>query len=152
MRSHRCGRPEELLWFAVLLLGACTAPAAPPPAAAMLGEWNYSSAPVAYDRPSLVAGLLVTIVVESADGMHFRGRVTRWFAGDVGVAPDVFGPVTGSMDGNDQVTVLISRTAPGEPPLAIVGVLSGDVLTVLESRLEATPGPFPAASRFERAR
>ena len=146
------GRLKRLGWCVVLLVGACGAPSALPPAAAMLGEWNYSSAPVAYDRPSLVAGLLVTIVVESADGMHFRGRVTRWFAGDVGVAPDVFGPVTGSMDGNDQVTVLISRTAPGEPTLAIVGVLSGDVLTVLESRLEATPGPFPAASRFERAR
>jgi hypothetical protein len=152
MRSHRCRRHERLLWFATLLLGACTAPAAPSPATAMLGEWNYSSAPVAYDRPSLVAGLLVTIVVESVDVMHFRGRVTRWFAGNAGVAPNVFGPVTGSMDGNDHVTVLISRTAPGEPTLAIVGVLSGDVLTVLESRSEAAPGPFPAGGRFERTR
>ena len=152
MRSHHCRSPEELLWFAVLLLGACTAPAAPLPAAAMLGEWNSSSAPVASDRPSLNAGLLVTIAVESCDAVHFRGRITRWFAGDVGIAPDVFGPVTGSMDGNDQVTVRISRTAPGEPTLAIVGVLSGDVLTVLESHIEAAPGPFPAGGRFRRGR
>jgi len=149
---NRGGRLKQLGWCVVLLVGACGAPTALPPAAAMLGEWNYSSAPVAYDRPSLNAGLLVTIVVESSDGMHFRGRITRWFAGDVGVSPDVFGPVTGSMDGNDRVTVLIPRMAAGAPTLAISGVLSGDVLTVLESRLEAAPGPFPAASRFERAR
>src|SRR5437867_2098417 len=130
---NRGGRLKQLGWCVVLLLGACGAPTSLPPAAAMLGEWNYSNAPVAYDRPSLVAGLLVTIVVESVDGMHFRGRVTRWFAGDAAVALDVFGPVTGSTDGNDRVTVLIPRTAPGALTLAIVGVLSGDVLTVLES-------------------
>jgi hypothetical protein len=49
------------------------------------------------------------------------------------------------------LTVLIPRAAPGEPTLAIVGVLSGDVLSVRESRLEGAPGPFPAGSRFERA-
>ncbi len=87
---NRGGRLKQLGWCVVLLVGACGAPTALPPAAAMLGEWNYSSAPVAYDRPSLNAGLLVTIVVESSDGMHFRGRITRWFAGDVGVSPDVF--------------------------------------------------------------
>ena len=144
MRSHH--------WFAILLLGACTAPAALPPAAAMLGAWSYSSASDARDKPSLGAGLLVTIAVESVDAMHFRGRITRWFAGDVGVSPDVFGPVAGSMDGNDRVTVLIPRAAPGGPTLTIIGLLSADVLTVLESHSESAPGPFPTGGRFQRAR
>ena len=84
----RGGRLKRLGWCVGLLLGACGAPTALPPAAAMLGDWSYASAPVARDRPSLDAGLLVTIAVESVDAMHYRGRVTRWFAGDVGVAPD----------------------------------------------------------------
>ncbi len=146
------GRLKRLGWCMMLLLGACGGPTAPPPAATMLGEWSYSSAPDARDRPSLGAGLLVTIAVDSVDMMHFRGRITRWFAGDVSVSPDVFGPVTGSMDGNDRVTVVIPRSAPGGPMLVIVAVLSGDVLTVLESRSDAAPGPFPAGGRFQRAR
>ena len=147
---NRGGRLKQLGWCVVLLVGACRAPTALPPAAAMLGEWNYSSAPVASDRPSLNAGLLVTIAVESCDAVHFRGCITRWFAGDVGVSPDVFGPVTGSMDGNDRVTVLIPRSAPGGPTLAMVGVLSADVLTVLESRIGSEPGPFAVGGRFQR--
>jgi len=34
----------------------------------------------------------------------------------------------------------------------MVAVLSGDILTVLQSRIVAAPGPFPAGGRFERAR
>ena len=151
MRDRGC-RSIELCWSLILLLGACGTPTALPPAAAMLGEWSYSSAPVTRDKRSLSAGLLVTIAVESVDAMHFRGRITRWFAGDVGISPDVFGPVTGSMDSNDQVTVVIPRTAPGGPTLMIVALLSGDILTVLESHSDAAPGPFPAGGRFERAR
>jgi len=56
------------------------------------------------------------------------------------------------MDGNDRVTVLIPRSAPSGPTLTIVGVLSVDALTVLESRIGSEPGPFPAGGRFQRAR
>jgi len=54
------------------------------------------------------------------------------------------------MDGSGGVTVLIPRTTPSGPTFTIVGALSGDVLTVRESRLGAEPGPFPTGSRFER--
>src|SRR5439155_2345534 len=81
---NRGGRLKQLGWCVVLLLGACGAPTSLPPAAAMLGEWNYSSAPVASDRPSLNAGLLVTIAVES------RSEETRLNSSHVAISYAVF--------------------------------------------------------------
>lgn len=119
-------------------------------AAAMLGTWSYASAPVPREEPSLNAGLHVTIAIDSVDGSQFRGRVTLWFAGDVGLSPEAFGPVAGSVDGDTRVTLVIPSAAAGGPTLTMLATLAPNILTVLESRLGGEPGPFPVGARFER--
>ena|SRR5689334_9450508 len=92
---NRGGRFKQLSWSAALLLSACGDPAAPSPATVMLGAWSYASAPIGDHAPSLNTGLHVTIAVDAVDGMRFAGHITRWIAGDVGIAPDAFRPVSG---------------------------------------------------------
>jgi hypothetical protein len=96
----------------------------------------------------------VTIVIDSLDTLQFRGRVTFWFAGDVGFPPDAFGPVTGTLDEDGTVTMWILFATPGAAAITIVGTVAGDVLTVRESWLGANPppGPFPSGGCFERSR
>ena len=134
-----------------LLLGACGSLSAPPPAAVMLGTWRYDSRLVV-DRPSLNAGLHVTLAVDSVDGMHFAGRVTQWLAGDVGISPDAFAPLTGAVDGAGMVTLVIAWTTPDVSPLRISGTLAGDALTIRECWAGTEPGPFPPGDAFRRTR
>jgi hypothetical protein len=141
------------LALAALVSAGCNnpiAPAPPPPAAVMLGEWSYVSPAVVCDAPSLNAGLHVTIAIDSLDGMRFWGRVVLWFAGDVGISPGRFAPVTGSVDRSGGVRVLIAFADPGASSVTIVGVLAGDTLTVSESWLGAEAGPFPTGGCFDR--
>lgn len=147
----RTGRSGGLACWVALLLTGCGAPTALPPAAAMLGAWSYNSAPVSPDRPSLNAGIHVSLAVDSVEGKEFSGRVTLWFAGDVGIAPDAFGPLSGSVDGAGGVTLLIRWAAAGQPTLRITGVLADDMLTVHESWFGTAPGPFPPGEYFRRA-
>jgi len=155
MHSHRLRR-EAFFPLAVVVLGACAeGPTALPPPDSLgviLGEWSYASAPVVREAPSLNTGFRVTIVIEALDTMRFLGRVSFWFAGDVGFPPDAFGPVTGSLDEDGAVTMRIPFATPGAPAITIVGTVAGDVLTIRESWLEANPGPFPAGGCFERSR
>ena len=142
--------------FAAVVLGACAeGPTALLPVdslGAIRGEWNYASAPVVREVPSLNTGLRVTIVIDSLDTMQFGGRVTFWFAGDVGFPPSAFGPVTGSLDEDGEVTMWIPLAAPGASTITIVGTVAGDVLTVRESQLGTNSGPFPSGGCFERSR
>lgn len=152
----RGARVVGAAWGALLISGCeadqptANVELAAAPAAAMVGEWTHTSAPRARESPSLNAGLTVTIVIDSADGAHFRGRVTLWFAGDVGLSPEAFGPVAGSVDGEGGVTLVIPSAASGGPPLTVLATIAPSALTVLESRLGGEPGPFPPGARFER--
>lgn len=149
-------RGQMFLPFAAVVLGACaegpTALALAESSGLILGEWRYASALVVRETPSLNTGLRVTIVIDSLDVIQFRGRVTFWFAGDIGFPPDAFGPVTGSLDEDGAVTMWIPFATPGAPAITIVGTVAGDVLTVRESWLGgADPGPFPSGGCFERS-
>ena len=135
---------------AALCCRVATAPAAPP-AAVMLGEWSHRNAVADSGAPSLGAGLLVTSVVDSVDSTWFRGHVGRWFSGDVGVSPAVFGPVTGSVTERGSVTIVIAYAAPDTPALTIWGSVAADVVTVRESSAGTQPGPFRAGDHFERS-
>ena len=146
---------QVFLPFAAAVLSACaegpTALPLPESSGVILGEWSYASALKVPAAPSLNTGLRVTIVIDSLDTMQFRGRVTFWFAGDVGFPPNAFGPVTGSLDEDGGVTMWIPFTAPGASTITVVGTVAGDVLTVSESLLGANPGPFPSGECFERS-
>lgn len=123
-----------------------------PPASVMLGEWSYTSVLPVPDQPSLNAGLQVTLAIDSADGMAFQGRVTRWFAGDVGISLDVFGPVTGSVDRSGGFALVFALTPTDLQPIAVSGALGRDVLTISDSWEGTEPGPFPPGGSFLRVR
>ena len=132
MHNRRLLR-QVFLPFAAAALCACTEGptplTTPDPLGPTLGEWNYASALKVPEAPSLNTGLRVTIVIHSLDTGQFRGRVAFWFAGDVGVPPSAFGPVTGSLDQDSAVTMRIPFNAPDAPAITIVGTVAGDVLT-----------------------
>jgi hypothetical protein len=146
----RGNRSTRLAYWTALVLGGCATPTALPPAAVMLGAWSYASAPIGDHAPSLNTGLHVTVTVDAVEGASFSGQVSRWIAGDVGIAPDQFGPVTGRVDDAGRVTFFIPQATSG-PILAIRGSLNGDVLTVHESWSGAEPGPFPSGGTFRRS-
>jgi len=121
-------------------------------AAQMVGEWTHARPPSASPQaPSLNAGIFVSIAIDSARGMQFWGRVTRWIVGDVGLSANRFGLVTGTLDAAYGVVLQIE---PGSSPIAatfrIEGELRGDLLVVSSSWTDAAPGPFPVGCRFQR--
>ena len=139
--------------LAALVITACAVPTAShvAPAAVMLGEWTYARAPSAQpDFRSLNAGLLVSIAIDSATGMRFWGHVARWFAGDVGIPPNRFGPVSGTIDSAYGVTLRIEPAAAPAQTLRIEGDVDGDILTVQASWAGVEPGPFPRGCTFQR--
>ena len=133
-------------------LSACAASVNAPlePSAVMLGAWSYATPHVAGAEPSLNAGLHVQMAIDSLEGMRFWGRVTLWFAGDVGIPPTAFGRVSGTVDGGNGVTLVIPRQPTNARPLMVTGDLAGDVLTVLECHAGTEPGPFVARTAFLR--
>lgn len=118
----------------------------------MLGEWRYDAAPRVAAASSLNTGLHVALVVDSVAGTGFRGRVTLWLAGDVGIAPSRFGPVTGSVDQDERVRLAITPSASYGPVVSMAGTLVGDMLIVRESWSGTGRGPFLSGDRFERRR
>ena len=136
----------------VVLCSACgTAVTSPDSAAAiMVGEWSYRAPHRPDESPTLNAGLQVRITVDSLEGLRFWGRVTFWFAGDVGIAPSAFGRVWGQIDDGSGVMLEIPRASLGQAAVRVVGELAGDVLTVHGCSSGADAGPFAVGSTFER--
>lgn len=136
----------------VILLTACAGSVIDPvvPSAVMLGEWSYASRSVAGGGLTLNAGFRVQIDIDSLDGMHFWGRVTLWFAGDVGIPPTAFGRVSGTLDGRNGVTLVIPREPTNGRPLMVMGEVADDVLTIRDCRAGTERGPFAAGSAFRR--
>ena len=133
------------------LAGAACRPPSPAPltpaaatGAALLGRWEYVAPPPA--QPSLNAGLRVAVEFDSAAGARFSGRVVMWFAGDLGLAPGLFGRVQGEVSPSGSATFAIPFARAGTPPLTITGVLRGDTLAIVTVRRGNEPGPFSTAA------
>jgi hypothetical protein len=124
---------------------------ADPPAAVMIGRWEYARPTPRSGEPSLDAGLIVGLDIDSVAGESFFGHVSFWFAGDVGVSVEAFGPVSGSIQDGFRVHLFISVKDPSVPPTRVGGVFNGDRLDVQGSWCGQAPGPFPAGSAFVRA-
>jgi hypothetical protein len=141
-----------------LLLTGCSeptqvdpvAPLASSAAAAMLGSWQYVSPRRPSDPPVLGVGLIVALTIDAVEDSSFRGSVDLWIAGDVGLAPDTFGPVSGTIGSRGHVTLEIPFRQDGRPPLELVGTVVTDTLTVEGSICGGEPGPFTSGSKFVR--
>ena len=133
----------------VILCSACTTTSLAPdqPAAAMLGDWSYTSPRIMRDAPDLNTGLRVQIRIDSAAGARFWGRVTLWFAGDVGAPLGEFGRVHGQIDEANGVSLEVPRASG---TIVVAGRLEGDVLTVDRCSSDGAAAPFAAGTRFER--
>lgn len=141
---------RRLTW--ALAIAACDAEAIAPasPAAVMLGRWQYAAPAMGGDGPSLNAGLQVTLAIDAVDDADFRGRVERWFSGDVGISPDAFGSIAGTMVTGQEVVLTIPYARAGAPSLRIVGVVANDVLKVSECWMGEEPGPLAVGAEFVR--
>ncbi len=126
---------------------------APPPGpqsrgTAMFGRWEYVAPPLRPPAraPTLNAGLQVTLEIDSAAGPLFYGRVARWFAGDAGVSPEVFGPVTGTV-GERLVQFTIAFVRAGASPIIVGASFAGaDTLRIETASRGNDPGPFAPGS------
>jgi len=120
-------------------------PPAPAGAAALLGTWEYHGAPTgSASRPTLGMGLQVVIAIDSAAGDRFRGRVTLWLNGDVGVDVGGFGPVTGTLAAGGQVACSIPYARGRAEPIRLRARLTADTL-IIDDGL-----PFTSGARFLR--
>jgi len=139
----------------LMIVASCDAHQAVAPdlqgaAAAMLGSWQYASPRRSSDPPVLGVGLLVALTIDAAEDSSFRGSVDLWIVGDVGLRPDTFGPVRGTIGSGGQVTVVISYREDGRPPLELIGTAVTDTFTVDGSTCGGEPGPFLPGSKFVR--
>jgi hypothetical protein len=98
----------------------------------------------------LNTGLHVVVTIDSVEEMRFWGRVTLWFAGDVGISPSAFGRVAGRIDEHNGVTLEIPRRSPSQVAVTVMAELVGDVLTVRDCYSGADAGPFASGTTFER--
>jgi hypothetical protein len=118
-----------------------------PPAAALLGRWEYApparlSPPL---RPTLGIGLQVMLEFDSAAGGTAYGRVGRWFAGDVGIRASAFGPVTAELGDSGRVTITIPPARTEVAPITVVATRrGGDTLAISTARQGNDTGPLTA--------
>ncbi|HWP37564.1 MAG TPA: hypothetical protein VNL18_08455 [Gemmatimonadales bacterium] len=117
----------------------------------MVGRWEHVRSHRPTGEPSLNAGLIAVIDVDSVADVRFSGRVSLWFAGDVGVPVDAFGPVSGSVADLPRVTLLITMKDPLIPAIEVSGELRTDSISVRGSWRGTEPGPFALGSAFLRA-
>jgi hypothetical protein len=95
--------------------------------------------------PSLGAGLIVELEIDSVAGKKFWGRVIRWFAGDMGIASSTFDRVVGEVTDSGTANFTIPFARDAAAPLFVSGVLRGDTLTIERALRREEPGPFSTA-------
>ena len=122
-------RPVPRLLVLLALVSACAPPAqqmAAPPlttapgpqlGALVLGIWDIF--------PAGVASPHLTLIIETAEGPDFSGRLTRAFSGNVGLDPEPFQPFTGTVSEDSVAKLSITVAAQGAPPVEIEGKVTG---------------------------
>src|SRR5439155_386864 len=107
----------------------------------LLGTWEYVAPRRAVPaRPSLGAGLRVSLQFDSTAHDTAFGRVVRWFAGDVGKPPATFGTVTGVVTGDGVVSIAIPSAMAGVAPITLTATVAGrDTLTITTASFAQGP-------------
>ena len=94
-------------------------------AAQLIGEWLLAS-----DPPQPLPGLRIGFTVDSARGAAYHGRLSLYFAGNVGGRPDDFEPFSGSVGRDGTVTFRAQPGDPAAPSIMLVGPLRADTIHV----------------------
>lgn len=90
--------------------------------ASLAGRWRLER-----DPPALGPGIQMEILVDSVSGTGIHGRLTSYFAGDVGGDPASFPHFAGSVDSLAQVSLWI-ETVTGDRAFVLRGPLKGDTI------------------------
>ena len=90
------------------------------PADSLVGTWDFGP-------PSGLRGPHLTIVIDSASGTAFYGRLIRALSGDVETAN--FEPFVGSVGADGTARMTIRSSAKGGPATEMAGRISGDTWT-----------------------
>jgi len=102
-----------------------TAAAAPQSAAQLLGEWDLNSNP-----PLPMPGLRIAFTVDSVWESTYFGRLTHYFAGNVGGNMRDFKPFAGSLDQEKRVEFKAERRDPTALGIVVAGLLRADTIHV----------------------
>ena len=92
-------------------------------AAALVGDWYLESEP-----PTPRPGLSMRFTVDSTDGPSYFGRLSHYFAGNVGGDLTAFKPFVGSMDDHDLVEFRVDQVDPAMLGIVVQGRLGADTI------------------------
>ncbi len=98
---------------------------AAPTETSLVGDWSLTSAPA-----QRMPGMRLTITVDSAAGAALWGRLTNYFAGNMGTSPEAYQPFTAAIDEEGEIDVSIPATDPDYLGIVFAGVLVGDSIAL----------------------
>ncbi len=91
----------------------------------LVGEWSLSSAPA-----QRLPGIQLTVTVDSAAGSALWGRLTSYFAGNMGTSPDIYQPFSGSIDADSSISFSILPTDSDYLGIVFSGKLASDSIVL----------------------
>lgn len=107
----------------------------------IVGEWELRSHP-----PSRMPGLQLTVTVDSASGTRYFGRLTNYFAGDVGMDPRDYESFADSIRPGGYVVFAMPATDPEMLGIVMEGTVEADTVRLVEFLL----GPDTISSGTRR--
>lgn len=107
-------------------------------APAPVGTWTLAPPPGA-DRP----GIQLTIAIDSARSGTLWGRMTHYFAGNMGIDASRLAPFEGTLSADGRVEFAVEWSGGQAPGFAFAGTLTGDTITL--SRLKIGPDEVPSS-------
>ena len=91
----------------------------------LVGVWQLASEP-----PQPMPGLRMAFTVDSVRESHYFGRLTHYFAGNVGGNLAEFRPFSGSVVPGGRVEFRVDRDDPAELGLVVAGLNRADTIHV----------------------
>jgi hypothetical protein len=91
----------------------------------LVGIWELASEP-----PQPMPGFRIAFTVDSVKQSRYFGRLTHYFAGNVGGNLEVFQPFAGSVEPRGRVEFRVDRNDPTELGIVAAGLLRADTIHV----------------------
>ncbi len=99
------------------------ADSSPRPSEALVGDWNLAA-----DPPLQPPGWHMRVTIDSARGSSFFGRLTYYFAGNVGGDLSAFEPFVGNVNSEGGIAFTIRQRDPAMLGIGVEGRLVQDTI------------------------